>query len=271
MRFNRCRLYGMICEINISKDVGFGVMRLAVMRPDRVVEDGRNKNQCDTVKIMTQNPVMIEKMETMSRMDMVDVVGVVTTGNLVKRSYCPECGAENSKDGVIMYVLPTAMKQGPHMASKDEAFNELLRNREFSNSVEILAEICVKPKSSKTTAGKITAKYTLASNKLYRERQDPPENRTNYPVVVTYGQDALDTVKHLHVGSGVHIDGCLQARRVKQHTVCEKCGAEYDWLDETGEIVPLHTSYVRNYLTDEDIEDLQKQFEDEMQSSIFGA
>lgn len=251
----------------------FALMRVAVMRADRLVEDGRDKNFCDVVKVMTKNPRLIADIQDqdIKMLDMVDIEGILATTNINKTARCMHCGGTMTTPGVIVYVQPKQVVKMMHVPDKNAAFQDLIKHRENSNQAQIAGTLCRDPKIGKTKSGIMNCQYIIASNKLYREAGDDPAATTNYPVVVEYGKNADDAYKHLKVNSSVLIDGCIQARRVQKHMVCPHCSKEFDWAEEVGEIIPYHTSYLTNYLSDDDVEEMKKEKLKRIKESIFGA
>ena len=68
-------------------------------------------------------------------------------------------------------------------------------------------------------------------NRKFRIQTDPPEIKTDYPWVKSYGENAKEDKNRLRVGSEVYIDGCLQARSVQRHAFCGQA------CDEKGKVL----------------------------------
>lgn len=122
---------------------------------------------------------------------------------------------------------------------------ELMNKREISDIALIIASVCREPKMLKTDAGLIITQYQVALNRKYRVQNDPPEIKTDYPWVKSYGANAREDKKRLRIGSVAFYDGYLQARVVHRTTKCEICQEFYNWDDKAMEIVPYETEYMK--------------------------
>ena len=139
----------------------------------------------------------------------------------------------------------------------------------------------------KVKDGLIITQYQVALNRKFRIKTDPADLMTDFPWVKSYGDNAVEDKKRLHVGSEIFIDGCLQARSVNRHAICGQqydeagkplfyengtpvlredengdligCGEKYDWKDRALEMVPYEVEYIANVYTDEEIEENEKE------------
>ena len=230
-----------------------GTCHLRVIRGPRDVGDKRRYVKVESPIIMTNNENLIHEMETWEENDMVYVKGTIASKNIMKSSICPHCGSKNKKEGQLVFVLPIFAKKVKHCESKEECMEELMNKREISDIALIIASVCREPKMLKTDAGLIITQYQVALNRKYRVQNDPPEIKTDYPWVKSYGANAREDKKRLRIGSVAFYDGYLQARVVHRTTKCEICQEFYNWDDKAMEIVPYETEYMKNCKTDEEI------------------
>lgn len=244
----------------------YGMCYVTVVRGYRPVGDGKDYPKADHPLIMTREPELLDKMKEWHVNDIVDVYGNIATAPMKKTSFCPnldciqdprhpEKRTKNGVDGILVYVNPLYVDKIMHLESKNACMEYLSEHREVSNKATILGQLCREPKKLKTKAGLIVTQYQVALNRTYRVRTDLPENRTDYPWVKSYGENAIEDKMRLHTGSVVLIDGTVQARKVPRKVTCSCCGQEYDWEDRAMEIVPYVTEYMPStFYTDEDIE-----------------
>ena len=212
---------------------------------------------------MSRDPNVIKEMAAWQQFDIVEIKGTIAAKAVGKSSFCQHCGAKNVAEGVIVYVNPIFAKKRGHFQTQDECLQYLTENREVSNMVFVFGTLCRDPKKISPKEGLTITQYQIALNRKFRIKEDAPEIRADYPWVKSYGENAIADRKHLHVGSQVFIDGCLQARKVNRHTVCAVCGQRYDWADRAMELVPHDTEYIGNYYTEEEAEARQAQIASE--------
>ena len=164
-----------------------GTCHLRVIRGPRDVGDKRRYVKVESPIIMTNNENLIHEMETWEENDMVYVKGTIASKNIMKSSICPRCGSKNKKEGQLVFVLPIFAKKVKHCESKEECMEDLMNKREISDIALIIASVCREPKMLKTDAGLIITQYQVALNRKYRVQNDPPEIKTDYPWVKSYG------------------------------------------------------------------------------------
>lgn len=248
----------------------YGTCYLNVVRGFREVGDHKRYMKSDNPMIMSRDPSILRIMETWQENDIVQVKGVVAAKNIRKASYCQHCGAKNTAEGSLVYVNPIFVMTMEHAPDINEALKRLSEMREISNQVYVLGTLCRDPKKVTPKEGLTVTQYQIALNRKYFIRTDPPEIKSDYPWVKSYGENAIEDRQRLHVGSKVFIDGCLQARSVQKHIVCSECGQQYNWKDRAMEIVPYETEYVGNFYTEEEIEEKRKKEAKDAFRSIFG-
>lgn len=262
-RHNELRLRGQVWKApNVKKDedgnYAFGICYIQVVRGAREIEDGNEYLKTDIPIIMTKDPKICAEMETWTECDIVDVYGNFTTKNLNKSSYCTHCEengimTKNSSAGVMAYTNPIFAEKIKDCETRREALEYLSAHKEISNKITFMGHLTREPKKIKTKRGVTVTQYQIAANRKYRIKTDAPENKTDYPWVKSYGDNAIEDKKRLTTGSLVLLDGIIQARTVYRTTTCSCCGKEYKWQDKTMEIVPYTTEYLTGFRTDEEI------------------
>ena len=274
-RHNLAFLTGSVLDapIIIKNDDGdyvYGMCFLNVVRGFRDAGDHKNFMKSDNPIIMSREANILQEMEQWQKHDIVSVKGVIAVKSLAKTSICPNCNEKNAVTGTLVYVNPIFVKKDCHCETQEEALNYLSTVREISNQVYLLGTLCREPKKIKPKEGLIVTQYQIALNRKYFIRSDPPEIKTDYPWVKSYGENAVSDREHLHTGSVVFVDGCLQARSVQRHMICPNCEKEYLWKDRALEIVPYETEYMRNFYSDEEIAEMKHKDAEDAVRSILG-
>lgn len=278
-RHNLAFLYGFVTFVQTStlkNGEPFVLAFVTVARAQRNAGDHKEHLKLDNPAIMSRDPKIVMEMSKWEEYDFVEIKGTIAATPMAKVSNCTnsKCGAKNIRDGAMVYINPIFAKKRVHFSSQEECMEHLTENREISNQVFVLGTLCTDPKKKSLKEGLILTQYQIALNRKYRIRSDPPERRSDYPWVKSYGENAIQDRTHLHIGSEVFIDGCLQARKVNRHDTCDECHENYDWADRALEIVPFETEYVANYYTQEEYEaKIQKEREkasENVLTSLFG-
>lgn len=250
-------LGSVIKDFTVVKDAsgeyrqGYGFLQ--TVRGPRKIEDNKHNVKADKPIIMSKEPEIVAKMESLTSGDIVMIKGMLSTRRMNKSSVCPHCGERNLVDGVMVYINPIYIKKVSHIDDPEEQYKYLVENREISNQVYCIGTLVRDPKMIETSNGLTVTQYQIALNRKFRVRTDDPDKRADYPWVKAYGEVAKSDRNRLHINSEVYIDGCLQARKVQRHSICKGCSQNYDWADRAMEIVPFATEYLSDYYSDEEI------------------
>lgn len=231
-----------------------GIMQVRVLRGPRSVGDHRGPSKTDIPTIISKEPAMIQVMDQVKLHNIVLIKGILSTTRVGKVSYCTHCGASNSIKGLMLYINPIHILPVKACDNPMDALHFLRDNSEISNELHLFGTLIRDPKKVSPKTGLVITQYQIAMNRKYKIRTDDPTKITDYPWVKVYGDNAEEDRVRLHVGSEVYIDGCIQARRINRHAVCPECGEEYDWAENTMEIVPFSTEYIGDFYSDEEIE-----------------
>jgi hypothetical protein len=200
--------------------------------------------------VVTTDKEIIKVISEMSEGDMVDVRGVLTTSKVKKSSLC-HCGHKNISFGDFVSVTPIYICPRETGVSK-EAGLELLRARnEISNVAIMIGTLCRDPESYSATEGnnrnnKVTTQYQIAVNRRYHIHGSSESDRTDYPWIKSFGEQASEDAMRLRTNSTVFINGAIQTREIQRTTVCEECGETYKWTETVSEIFPYSTEYLTN-------------------------
>lgn len=222
-------------EVRVVKDREgrnlYAMAYINVARGLREVGDHRKYMKCDNPIIMTRDENMMAEIATWHHRDIVFVKGVIASKHIKKASYCEYCNTKNSFPGALVYVNPIYVKKQAHFNTDEECLQYLADNREISNQIFVFGTLCRDPKKITPREGLTVTQYQIAMNRKFRIQTDPPEIKTDYPWVKSYGENAKEDRNRLRVGSVVYIDGCLQARSVQRHAFCGQA------CDEKGKVL----------------------------------
>ena len=262
-RLNDVRLYGCVAETpqitkNSDGEYVRGIMHLAVVRSTRYSGETfgeKNRILFDWPIVLSRDPEMIKQIEKLRQYDIVELKGMFLTKKINKVTTCKICGAKNTVEGNICYVRPMFLKRRnseKEILSEKQAVQEVIQSREISNNISIVGNLCNEVNYFKDTRSKPiieTAVYQIATDRKYYVKEDSPDNKTDFPIVRSYGNTAKMDGICLDVGSLVLVDGFLHTREFKRTSVCssESCGQSYEWTDNTTEIVPYTNEYLANY------------------------
>lgn len=281
-RLNRVTQYGFIenrPRITIDRESGEPISAMVyvhVVRGYRDDHSGKLYMKHDFPLVIALEKKIIKEMATWKEFDIVNISGTITSKFIDKPSFCPNCTDENDKPtmnvtrGILMYVNPIFAQKERSCADKKEALERIISAREISNTALVDGRLIKDPTYFKTKNGTIVTQYQLALDRKFRIRTDEPNIRTDWPWVKSYGNQAIEDKLRLHTGSQVYIDGVVQARTVHRKTKCKCCGEIYPWDDHTLELVPYDVEYVKDYLTDELLQEEKGRQADEIRQELFG-
>ena len=248
-------LYGQVYQkpkIYLSTETGEYKGAIVQLKVLRRLMNKTLELRLDCPVILTKNPSLAKQAAELSKGDMLEVRGVLTTSELLKVSTCPHCGEKNKKPGVNVHVTPIFLNPQEKGCSEAEGLELLKKKCEISNLVMGIGTLCREPDYYEHTDenGKLTKScaYQIAMNRRYHIKEDPLENRTDYPWVKSFGPLAESDRDHLTINAEIYVAGSLQTRTFEKNAICNFCGKEYQWPDKAMEIVPYATEYLRDYI-----------------------
>lgn len=251
--YNEARLFGRVCKaatIRYGEDKTplRGEAYLHVIKGDRDYGQHIDKIEYDTPLIMTTDPEKIEEMSQWKVNDIVDIAAYLSTVDMTKRTFCKSCGEVNEKQGTISYLNPLFMCRRETGLTKEESLDILRENVEISNRVKLIGRLCEDPRQVEFKPGQFLTEYNLAVKRKKFFVNEPPDWKTDFPWVKTYGDVGVDNAEALVKGSLVMVDGFIQARIIQQKTTCSKCGEVYEWPDMAMEVVAYSVEYLQDYV-----------------------
>lgn len=252
-RENTFRGYGCVADLPeiIRNDEGKyvrGAVHLAVIRSERYSEE----NDCDD-RIMYDCPIIIsvdediiKKMAKLKLYDTVEVEGMFVTKKVPRKTYCPSCGQVNTITCMLSFVMPTFLIKRGSGYTKDQSIAEVMENRPISNNISFIGNLC--NDVNYFHEGKIqTSVFQIAVERRLFVTADLPENRTDFPIIRTYGKQAKKDSICIHKGTLIHVDGYLHTRTFMRKVTCEACKEEYETSSTTTETIPIMIQYLNKF------------------------
>ena len=280
-RINRVFLRGAVLKPpQVAKDgdqLIYARVYVSVVRSSRAA-GSRDDLLCDVPLVMTRETQCIKEIETWEVNDIVSIKGVLASRRIKKSSFCKNCGTKVAVPGVIMYIAPVFCEKICHLESGSKCMDYLDKHRDISNQMLAFGTLCREPSKHRDKTGPAYAQYQLALNRSFRIKSDPPDLRSDYPWVKSYGNNAVRDLHSLHVGSEIFTDCFLQVRKIRRRAVCGQqyeengkalfapdgtpvmntdengrlsgCGESTEWDDQAVEMVPYETEYISGYSGD---------------------
>ena len=248
-RDNEVWLHGQIRDlpriyINENGDPFRAYLFVRVLRRSMSIPGKEQTIQLDCPIIRTENPAILKQIIGSQSGDMLDIKGVLSSKDVIKSSICPECGQKNKITGSIVYITPIYICRRERALSDVDGFKLLKERNEISNTATIIGTLCKDPEFRTDQKKRFYAQYKIAINRRYRIKEDSENEKVDYVYVKTYGTAARIAAKRLHENSTVMLKAYLQTRDITRTSVCEHCGAEYDWSESVTELVPYYTGFI---------------------------
>ena len=256
-RENTVSLYGQVMDnpkLLVSDEGEFKKATVEV-RVIRRYHAAKNGQDADDEQLRTDIPIVSTGDEDLGGLikelkqyDMVEVKGVLTTQEAAKSTNCERCGYKNSVMGNVGFVTAIYICRRETGLSEEEGLKLLHERSEISNAVMLAGTLCRNPKTFELNNGKSTVtQYQLAVNRKYRIRDEVETQKTDYPWIKSFGNQAKTDAAILTTSTTVLVDGAIQTRQFKRTSYCESCKDEYEWEDKTIEVVPYSVEYLTKY------------------------
>jgi single-stranded DNA-binding protein len=241
-------------KMNQNSEIFQGRLVMKVVR--RFVDENRRIEFSDPI-IVTGNPKVAKMMTNFKKWDFCSMKGVLTTMNVTRSWFCPECEYRNQPVGMYTLITPIFMEKTmdmSHAFSTSDERDQLLEtegikilksHNEVSNIVHVIGTVC-KMTELYDNGTSATLNFQIAVNRSYRLIEGDPDVKTDYPWVRLYGDKAREAARVLSVNSTVFIDGSIYTKMVKKKTYCEKCGYEHVINELVSEIHPYSVEYLHN-------------------------
>lgn len=284
-RWDEVTLYGQVAAEPVlyyaNKDPDGELLRVIakvlVLRGLRKYGAKDERNKLDILNIMSGDQRQMKDMSTWQTGSMVMIRGQLITQNHMKHCTCPECGHVQAYQGYSAYIDPIYSRVIAVGYDAERGLIDLKRQMEISNRITAIGTVTADPRMHlHEKSNNWISSYVLKLDRKIRVKEDAEDNHCDFPVVKSYGNNALLDHALLQAGSQVLIDGMLQARNYDRGFECEACGAKFRAKDYVVEIIPYSTEYLKDCfeLRDVTIEELDKQAHAEwdamVEEQIFG-
>ena len=208
-----------------------------------------------TPLVISSEEEQVEEIKTWKPNDIVQVKGFLATREIDKSSVCPKCGAKNRRvdactengpksGGNRVYVYPIFCEKVASFDTQEEAHKYLIDHQEISNLVTMVGHLTRDPINVSLNEKRPCVRYQIACNRKYCAKgMDEISERTDYPWIYSYGDQAKDDIQILKKGDCILVDGALQTRKYTEPYTCQTCGNVYDVNGKTLELLAYSTEY----------------------------
>lgn len=221
------------------------VLTIRIARGTRDTGAGEKQFKAETVIVRTSNHDIVNYISNLSERDFVRIKGVITTRYVPKKCICENCGRDNVIEGIFTYIEPIFIDKIAHADTTEDADLLLEEKLEISNQVRVLGNLCYDPREiplKKTTA----CRYQIGIPRTYRIQGSNDDEKSDFPYINTYGNNAKRDLASLKERSQILVDGCLQSRRLTHAATCS-CGNIFKWMEDILEIAAYEVEYLKNY------------------------
>ena len=246
-----------------GEDYLYAMVYVNVGRGTREVGDKRDYMKCDNPVIMTRDEQWVKEIETWHENDIVDIKGVIASKKIKKASFCPYCNTKNTNQGALVYISPIFAEKICHLETQQECLQYIAAHREISNQIYVFGRLCNEPKKLTSKSGLVVTQYQIAMNRKWRIRTDPPDVKSDFPWVKSYGANAMEDKKHLQPMKDESGNPKIRPNA--------GCGKRYDWEDRAMEPVPYEVEYVNDYYTDEDLKNMEEEKKRKAMQKVAGS
>lgn len=284
-RWDEVTLYGQLAEAPLAyraQQTEDGellrvIAKLTVLRGIRKFGAYDQRQKLDVLSMMSGVEKDMKEMLKWDQGDMVLVRGQLITQNHAKHCRCEYCGHVQAYPGYTAYINPIFVYKIKSGYDPEKGLIDLRRWKEVSNRITAVGTATADPSIHlHETSGTWISSYKLKIDRKVRVREDAEENHCDFPVVKSYGDNAVMDHDLIRAGSLVLLDGMLQSRTYDRQFTCEACGATFRAKDYVVEIVPYSTEYLKDCgdVKDYDVEKAKARLLDQVQQmaedDIFG-
>ena len=245
-----------------------GMCYITTLRNDRDINADANLVRYDQPLILTGIPQLAQQMSELKKNDIVCIKGSFTTKNITKKTICKHCGATNTQNGVLDLISPIFIDVCYSDISEEESVEILKGYKEVSNQVLLIGNITKDITLYHPEENYASAQYQLAVGRKYFLKDDSVEVKADYPFIKTFGEQALKDNMYLKTGSSVLVDGYVQTNNYVKKTICSECNQEYNWNDQSMCVVAYAIEYLKNYRTQEEIDEIEQAAYEKEQAEI---
>lgn len=171
------------------------------------------------------------------------VKGMILTTMKPLKIKCGDCGHEKEvstlQTEIASIGLPIVL-QGNYAA---EEFKEV------SDVVNLIGRVCNTPNNRSTLGNTSITQYQVAVDRKFHiaERED----KTDYPWIKSFGQQADEDATRLQKGSIIYVTGAFQTRQTNKSILCDECARQLSYSETVGEIVSNDVEYLSNFKSDQ--------------------
>lgn len=256
---NKARVIGYLVDDPkiLKTDDGFRKIVMQIMTTRRSLR-GNEDNVFEPVLIYCdgdEKQEMIKRLESLKKMDLVDITGVLNILSINKPHRCPSCGHVDIRyQGTATFIYPLSVIKINNLEGAIAPGEVLAAHyKEISHEILIMGTVVSDPEMgiSKSDGTKY-CKYKLGVDRKYYIKTQS-DIYADYPWVYSYGNQADRDALYLQNGSVIILTGYIHVRKAKVPATCSLCQTKYKYNDSVTDLIPYSVEYLSNFLTDADI------------------
>ena len=216
-RWDEVTLYGQLAEAPLAyraQQTEDGellrvIAKLTVLRGIRKFGAYDQRQKLDVLSVMSGVEKDMKEMLKWDQGDMVLVRGQLITQNHAKHCRCEYCGHVQAYPGYTAYINPIFVYKIKSGYDPEKGLIDLRRWKEVSNRITAVGTATADPSIHlHETSGTWISSYKLKIDRKVRVREDAEENHCDFPVVKSYGDNAVMDHDLIRAGSLVLWTAC---------------------------------------------------------------
>lgn len=249
MRENTVILHGQVYgvpKIFINEDNEFVKARFFIKTIRRFGSNkgmGDNFMRFDFPMIVSYEKDIIKKIKELGEGDMVDIKGVTTTYNVVKKRRCPDCENIEKDNGVLNCITPLYVCKREEGLDEQQGFELLKERNEISNNAYIMGTV-ISDVNFYEDDKMAYSQYQMIVGRKYHIKTDLSDRRVDFPFIKSYGDNGRNDNKMLRKGSHIFISASVSTREFSRQYCCSKCNKIYEKKDTALEFTPYSIEYL---------------------------
>ena len=97
----------------------------------------------------------------------------------------------------------------------------------YINKAILFGNLTRDPELRSLPSGMNVCNFSIATNRVYRDREGKKQEQTDFHNVVVFGRQADTVAQYLKKGSSVFVEGRIQTRRSEERRVGKECRSRW--------------------------------------------
>lgn len=272
-KHNQIHLFGQVAD-EVKKTVTGNKLRyffvMNVMRKSRGGKDETVAFDCPMIMVGEDDESIVAKVEALSKGDIIDVKGFITSRNIKKIRKCTHCGREFSSIGTMMFITPVNINIYQKQVPENIANDIMKANVYVSNEALLIGNVTAPPHFYKEGNYR-NMTFQIGVNRKFYIKDDNPQTKSDYVFVNSYGETADKDNKFLKTSTLVLVDGSIITKKFEREEKCPNCNMSTKWKDWTMEITSYANEYLAGMVSDEEQAAADAEKAKAMRDEIFGS